>query len=157
MPSILSNSSIRRRELHRLVGTLQDALWRLGGVPAEHRSDSLSAACKNLDADAQCDFTRSYQALCRHYGMCATRNSRGEAHENGSIEAPHGHLKRRPDQALRRRGSRDFAQAAPAAANDRFHPGPDVTRNSTISDAWGLRFRFATKCRKSILCPNRVV
>jgi hypothetical protein len=23
---------------------LQDALWKLGGVPAEHRSDSLSAA-----------------------------------------------------------------------------------------------------------------
>lgn len=88
---------------------LQDALWKLGGVPAEHRSDSLSAAYKNLDADAQCDFTRSYEALCRHYGMCATRNNRREAHENGSIEAPHGHLKRRLDQALRRRGSRDFA------------------------------------------------
>lgn len=88
---------------------LQDALWKLGGVPAEHRSDSLSAAYKNLDADAQRDFTRSYEALCRHYGMCATRNNRGEAHENGSIESPNGHLKRRLDQALRRRGSRDFA------------------------------------------------
>jgi hypothetical protein len=88
---------------------LQDALWKLGGVPAEHRSDSLSAAYKNLDADAQRDFTRSYEDLCRHYGMCATRNNRGEAHENGSIESPNGHLKRRLDQALRRRGSRDFA------------------------------------------------
>ena len=88
---------------------LQDALWKLGGVPAEHRSDSLSAAYKNLDADAQRDFTRSYEDLCRHYGMCATRNNRGVAHENGSIESPNGHLKRRLDQALRRRGSRDFA------------------------------------------------
>ena len=88
---------------------LQDALWKLGGVPAEHRSDSLSAAYKNLDADAQRDFTRSYEDLCRHYGMGATRNNRGEAHENGSIESPNGHLKRRLDQALRRRGSRDFA------------------------------------------------
>ena len=87
---------------------LQDALWKLGGVPAEHRSDSLSAAYKNLDADAQQDFTRSYDGLCRHYGMRATRNNRGEAHENGSIEGSHGHLKRRLDQALRRRGSRDF-------------------------------------------------
>jgi len=87
---------------------LQDALWKLGGVPAEHRSDPLSAAYKNLDADAQRDFTRSYDDLCRHYGMIATRNNRGEAHENGSIEGPHGHLKRRLDQALRRRGSRDF-------------------------------------------------
>jgi len=40
--------------------------------------------------------------------MVATRNNRGEAHENGSIEGPHGHLKRRLDQALRRRASRDF-------------------------------------------------
>jgi len=87
---------------------LQDALWKLGGVPAEHRSDSLSAAYKNLDADAQRDFTRSYDDLCRHYGMLATRNNRGVAHENGSIEGPHAHLKRRLDQALRRRGSRDF-------------------------------------------------
>jgi hypothetical protein len=87
---------------------LQDALWKLGGAPTEHRSDSLSAAYKNLDADAQQDFTRSYDELCRHYGMLATRNNRGEAHENGSIEGPHGHLKRRLDQALRRRGNRDF-------------------------------------------------
>lgn len=87
---------------------LQDALWALGGVPAEQRSDSLSAAYKNLDADAQRDFTRSYDDLCRHYGVLATRNNRGEAHENGSIESPNGHLKRRLDQALRRRGNRDF-------------------------------------------------
>jgi hypothetical protein len=87
---------------------LQDALWKLGGVPAEHRTDSLSAAYKNLNADAQQDFTRRYDELCRHYGMLATRNNRGEAHENGSIEGPNGHLKRRLDQALRRRGSRDF-------------------------------------------------
>src|SRR3546814_19383727 len=40
--------------------------------------------------------------------MLATRSNRGEAHENGSIEGPHDHLKRRLDQALRRRGSRDF-------------------------------------------------
>jgi hypothetical protein len=87
---------------------LQDALWHLGGVPAEHRTDSLSAAYKNLDADAQKDFTRSYHDLCRHYGMLATRNNRSQAHENGSIEGAHTHLKRRLDQALRRRASRDF-------------------------------------------------
>src|SRR3546814_8356762 len=46
--------------------------------------------------------------MCRHYGMLATRNNRGEAHENGSIEGTHAHLKPRLDQALRRLGSRDF-------------------------------------------------
>ena len=39
---------------------LQNALWMLGGVPAEHRSDSLSAAFRNLDDDARLDQTRRY-------------------------------------------------------------------------------------------------
>ena len=87
---------------------LQDALWKLGGVPREHRTDSLSAAFKNLDRDAELDFTKRYDDLCRHYGMEATRNNPGVANENGSIEAANGHIKVRLDQRLRRRGSRDF-------------------------------------------------
>ncbi|WP_084570366.1 IS21 family transposase [Methylosinus sp. PW1] len=87
---------------------LQDALWKLGGVPREHRTDSLSAAFKNLDRSAQLDFTKRYDDLCRHYGMEATRNNPGVANENGSIEAANGHIKVRLDQRLRRRGSRDF-------------------------------------------------
>ena len=38
----------------------------------------------------------------------ATRNNRGVAHENGSIEGPHGHLKRGIADALTLRGSSDF-------------------------------------------------
>src|ERR1019366_5025712 len=38
-----------------LAEGLQNALWALGGVPHEHRSDSLSAAFRNLDRDAQED------------------------------------------------------------------------------------------------------
>ncbi len=44
-----------------------------------------------------------------HYGMEATRNNTGVAHENGSIESPHGHLKAALEDALLLRGSRDFA------------------------------------------------
>jgi hypothetical protein len=33
-----------------LAESLQNALWSLGGVPAEHRTDSLPAAFKNLEA-----------------------------------------------------------------------------------------------------------
>ena len=87
---------------------LQDALWALGGAPAEHRSDSLSAAFRNLDRDAAEDQTRRYEALCAHYKMTPTRNNPGLAHENGSIEAQHGHLKRAISQALVLRGSADF-------------------------------------------------
>ena len=87
---------------------LQDALWALGGVPREHRSDSLSAAFRNLDQQAAEDLTRRYDELCAHYGMTPTRNNRGLAHENGAIEGPHGHLKRAINDALLMRGSRDF-------------------------------------------------
>lgn len=92
-----------------LAEGLQDALWRLGGVPREHRSDSLSAAYRNLTKDAAEDVTLRYEELCRHYGMEPTRNNRGEGHENGAIESPHGHLKKRIHQALLLRDSCDFA------------------------------------------------
>jgi hypothetical protein len=91
-----------------LASGLQNALWALGGVPAEHRSDSLSAAFRNLERDAAEDLTRRYQDLCAHYRMQPSRNNPGVAHENGSIEGPHGHLKTALDQALLLRGSRDF-------------------------------------------------
>jgi hypothetical protein len=95
-----------------LAEGLQNALWALGGAPHEHRSDSLSAAFRNLDIDAREDLTRRYDALCLHYGMEPTRNNRGVAHENGSIEGPHGHIKRAVADALLMRGTRDFGDLA---------------------------------------------
>jgi transposase InsO family protein len=92
-----------------LAEGLQNALWALGRAPLQHRSDSLSAAFRNLDDDTRQDQTRRYEALCAHYGMEPTRNNRGVAHENGSIESPHGHLKQAIEDALLLRGSRDFA------------------------------------------------
>ena len=92
-----------------LAEGLQNALWALGGAPREHRSDSLSAAFRNLEAQARDDLTTRYDALCAHYGMQPTRNNRGVAHENGAIESPHGHLKSTIRDALLLRGSSDFA------------------------------------------------
>jgi hypothetical protein len=92
-----------------LAEGLQNALWALGGVPKEHRSDSLSAAFRNLTADAQQDLTQRYQSLMRHYEMEPSRNNTGIAHENGSIESAHGHLKQALEDALLLRGTRDFA------------------------------------------------
>ena len=94
---------------------LQNALWSLGGAPAEHRSDSLSAAFRNLERDAVEDQTRRYEALCAHYGMQPTRNNRGVAHENGAIESQHGHLKRAVAQALLLRGSTDSTASSSIA------------------------------------------
>jgi hypothetical protein len=92
-----------------LAEGLQNALWALGGAPREHRTDSLSAAFKNLDQAARDDITQRYDGLCTHYGMTTSRNNRGVAHENGSIEGPHAHLKHAIRDALLLRGSRDFA------------------------------------------------
>jgi len=91
-----------------LAEGLQNALWALGGAPREHRSDSLSAAFRNLDREAREDLTRRYDALCTHYRMEPTRNNRGVAHENGGIESPHGHLKLAIRDALLMRGTVEF-------------------------------------------------
>lgn len=95
-----------------LAEHLQDALRTLGGVPREHRTDSLSAAYGNLAHDAAEDATRRYEELCAHYGLIASRNNPGEAHENGAVESHHRHLKTALNQALILRGSRDFADLA---------------------------------------------
>jgi len=91
-----------------LAEGLQEALMTLGGAPYEHRTDSLSAAFKNLTRAEQDDVTESYASLCTHYRMKPSRNNRGKGHENGGVESPHGHLKRRIEQALLLRGSNDF-------------------------------------------------
>ena len=87
---------------------LQNALTESGGSPRLHRTDSLSAAYRNLGKKTAEDLTHNYQGLCQHYQMRPTRNNRGKSHENGSIESPHGHFKRRLHQALLLRNSCDF-------------------------------------------------
>jgi len=87
---------------------LQSALFCLGGAPKEHRTDSLSAAFKNLSKEVKEDLTTRYVELCNHYNMEPTRNNKGKKHENGSVESSHGHLKNRLAQELILRGSNDF-------------------------------------------------
>ncbi|MCY4196292.1 MAG: hypothetical protein OXD33_05155 [Rhodobacteraceae bacterium] len=87
---------------------LQDAVQAVGGAPRQHRTDSLSAAFRNLSKDAADDPTARTAQLCQDDGMEATRNTRGVAHENGAIESPHGPLKREITDALLIRGSRDL-------------------------------------------------
>lgn len=91
-----------------LAQGLQNALWALGGVPDEHRTGSLSAAFNNLAEEEA--LTRCYDGLCRHYGMRASRNNRGQSHENGAIESRQGSLKNAVavEQSLLLRGGRDL-------------------------------------------------
>jgi transposase len=92
-----------------LSAGLQSALWRLGGVPLEHRTDNLSAATHELSESRGRDFTERYRELIDHYGLRASRNFPGNAHENGDVESANGNLKAAIDQRLRLRGSRAFA------------------------------------------------
>lgn len=92
-----------------LSAGVQSALWRLGGVPLEHRTDNLSAATHELSESRGRDFTERYRELMDHYGLRASRNFPGNAHENGDVESANGKLKTAIDQRLRLRGSRAFA------------------------------------------------
>ncbi len=96
-----------------LAEGLQNALWALGGVPAEHRTDRLSSAVNNLakDVDQQRRpaFTLRYQTLLAHYGLTGRKIQAGKANENGDVEQRHHRFKQALDQALMLRGSRDFA------------------------------------------------
>ncbi|SUA49063.1 Transposase and inactivated derivatives [Oligella ureolytica] len=70
---------------------LQNAFRASNGVPLNVRTDSLSAAYKNMSSRE--DFTGRYHDFAKHYGFKPTRNNRGVAHENGVIESSHRHLK----------------------------------------------------------------
>lgn len=85
---------------------LQNALWRLGGVPRDHRTDSLTAAVKRVGSPEI--FTENYQGLANHYGFVSHKTQPRCPHENGDIEKRHDRLKKAVDQALILRGSRDF-------------------------------------------------
>lgn len=100
-----------------LSSGLQDALWQCGGVPHEHRTDSLSAAFNNMSEKEE--LTKRYASLCRHYRIIASRNNPGKSHENGAVESAHGHFKRKLEQALLLNGSSNFnnVEAYQAAIN----------------------------------------
>ena len=92
-----------------LAEGLQNALWTLGGVPAAaSQRQPVGGIPQSRSPTRKEDLTRRYEALCAHYGMTPTRNNPGVAHENGSIESSHGHLKKALEDALLLRGSRDF-------------------------------------------------
>jgi hypothetical protein len=85
---------------------LQNALWELGGVPIEHRTDRLSTAVHKVEHPEE--FTRRYRALLDHYGLKGLKIQAGQANENGDVEQLHHRFKRAVDQALMLRGDRDF-------------------------------------------------
>jgi transposase len=90
-----------------LSAGLQNALWKLGGVPKYHRTDNLTSAVNPVGNPEV--FTANYQGLAKHYGFESHKIQPGCPNENGDIEKRHDRLKKTVDQALMLRGSRDFA------------------------------------------------
>ena len=116
-----------------LAEGLESCLWQLGGVPEQHRTDNLSAAVVRIERSGERHYTERYQALMDHYQMRPSTNTPGEAHENGDVEQSHFRFKDALDQALRLRGSRDFADRA---AYLRFVAGLVRLRNQTRQVRW---------------------
>jgi len=56
-----------------------DAVWNLGGVLPEHRTDNLSAATKA--AGSARVFTENWQEVMDHYGVTPSRNNPGVSHK----------------------------------------------------------------------------
>lgn len=94
---------------------VQRALFQLGRVPRYHQTDCSTAATHKIPADqvayvedGKRPFNAEYVALMRHFGMTPRTTAVGAKEQNGDVEAGNGVLKRRLEQALLVRGSRDF-------------------------------------------------
>jgi len=93
--------------LESLTEGWHNAVWELGAVPAAHRTDSLSSAVNNMSNLEE--FNRRYAALMDYYEVKPEHTNPASGNENGDVEQSHYRFKRAVDQALRLRGSRDFA------------------------------------------------
>ena len=88
---------------------VQTALFRLGRVPSHHQTDHSTAAThRDLGASGGRDFNREYVAFCEHFGMKPRTTAVGAKEQNGDVEVSHRVLKRRLEQRLLLRGSREF-------------------------------------------------
>lgn len=89
---------------------MQGALFQLGRVPRYHQTDHSTGATHQIARDAaDRTFNAEYAAMVRHFGMEPRTTAVGAKEQNGDVEAGNGALKRRLEQALLVRGSRDFA------------------------------------------------
>ena len=84
----------------------EQAVWQLGRVAPEHRTDNQSAVATVMNG--QSHFTGRWQEFMNHYEVTPSCNNPGQGHENGSVEKSHDLIKKAIEQQLLMRGSRDF-------------------------------------------------
>ncbi|MCU1347492.1 MAG: Transposase [Acidobacteria bacterium] len=94
---------------------VQRALFQLGRVPSYHQTDNSTAATHRIpDGEGvvvpgrKRPFNEAYLALMAHFGMTPRTIEVGAKEQNGDVESANGAFKRRLEQMLLVRGSRDF-------------------------------------------------
>jgi len=97
----------RSESMAALRRGVQAAVFRLGHVAEWHQTDNSTAATHQVGGSDR-DFNEDYAALMRHLGMKPRTIAVGKKEQNGDVEALNGALKRRVEQHLILRGSRDF-------------------------------------------------
>ena len=96
-----------------LVSGLQASLGRLGQKPRYLGTDHSSAATHEISpGTGQRAFNPDYLDVCQHYDVAPVTINVASPHEHGDVESQNRHLKRRINQHLLLRGSRDFATEA---------------------------------------------
>ena len=108
----------RSESLLSVRSGLKATIGRLGRVPKELLIDNSSTATHRLSGDGKRrGFNEEFLSVCEHFGMSPRTTNVSSPNENGTCEAMHGHFKRRLEQHLLLRGSRDFESEE---AYDRF-------------------------------------
>jgi hypothetical protein len=92
--------------LESLTNGYDEAVWELGFVAPEHRTDNLTAATQSFGSSRV--FTKNWQEVMDHYSVTPSRNNPGISNENGSVEKSHDLLKKAISQQLMLRGSSNF-------------------------------------------------
>jgi len=103
----------RSESMEAVKRGVQTALFRLGKVPQYHQTDHSTAAThREMGSANGRRFNERYLAICAHFGMKPRTTGIGKKEQNGDVESSNGVLKRRLEQRLLLRGSRDFASLA---------------------------------------------
>jgi hypothetical protein len=94
-----------------LVTGLQATLGQLGSCPLYLGTDNTSAATHELEQmpGRSRAYNSDYLELCTHYDLRPLTINIACPHEHGDVESQNRHLKRRLEQHLILRGSREFA------------------------------------------------
>ena len=86
---------------------IQQVVFKLGRAPRYSQTDNSTSATHDIPSGKRA-FNDDYDRVVRYFGMEPRTIEVGEKEQNGDVEAANGALKRRLEQHLLLRGSRDF-------------------------------------------------